>query len=302
VRRERRAEKEKRMGGVRRVVPLTLGWEELPLSVSIFGAPDGERLREPVPGVLLLCDGGWLLLDTGFNASLITDPALRRRYHGDPVFEPVLPGPGEPLEEALGAAGIDLADVQAVAVSHLHNDHAGGLKHFAGRVPVHVQRAELSYGMSGRPEPEQHGIFRVDFDDPRIDWRQADGDAEIAPGVTAVLTAGHTPGHQSFVVDLDSSVGGGGFVFAFDAADLTQNIEDELAVGGFIDVDPEVTVTQIRKLKRIAAERGYRLVPGHDPVAWPALTRELAGKTELRVAYATPGLHVAARPGPARST
>ena len=261
--------------GVRRIVPLTLGWVDLPLSVSIHGASSADMLREPVPGVLLLCDGGWLLLDTGFSTALITDPALRRRYHGDPLIQPVLPGPGEPIEEALAGAGIGLDDIPAVAVSHLHNDHAGGLKLFAGRVPVHVQRTELSYGMSGSPAPEQHGIFRVDYDDPRIDWRQADGDAEIAPGVTAVLTAGHTPGHQSFVVDLDASVGGGGIVFAFDAADLTQNIDDELAVGGFIDVEPEETVVQIRKLKRLAAERGYRLVPGHDPVAWPALTREL---------------------------
>jgi N-acyl homoserine lactone hydrolase len=264
------------MGGVRRIVPLTLGWEDLPLSVSIHGDTSGEMLREPVPGVLLLCDGGWLLLDTGFNTALITDPALRRRYHG--LVQPVLPGPGEPLDEALADAGISLDDVHAVAVSHLHNDHAGGLKHFAGRVPVHVQRAELAFGMSGGPEPERDGIFRVDYDDPRISWRQADGDETIAPGVTAVLTAGHTPGHQSFVVDLDPSVGGGGIVFAFDAADLTRNIEDEVAVGGFIGVPPEETVVQIRKLKRIAAERGYPLIPGHDPVAWPALTRELAAR------------------------
>jgi glyoxylase-like metal-dependent hydrolase (beta-lactamase superfamily II) len=266
------------MGGVRRIVPLTLGWEDLSRSVSIHGAPDDEFLREPVPGVLLLCDGGWLLLDTGFNTALITDQALHRRYHGDPLVQPVLPGPGEPVEQALADAGIDVADIGAVAVSHLHNDHAGGLKHFAGRVPVHVQRAELSYGLAGHPEPEGHGIFRVDFDDPRIDWRQADGDTEIAPGVTAVLTAGHTPGHQSFVVDLDESVGGGGFVFAFDAADLTENIEAELPVGGFISVEPEVTAEQIRKLKRIAAARGYRLIPGHDPIAWPALTTELAAR------------------------
>ena len=33
----------------------------------------------------------------------------------------------------------------------------------------------------------------------------------------------------------------------------------------------------IRKLKQIAAERGYPLIPGHDPVAWPALTKELGG-------------------------
>jgi N-acyl homoserine lactone hydrolase len=272
--------------GVRRVVPLTLGWEDLPKSVSVEGASAQERLREPVPGVLLECDGGWLLLDTGFNTALITDPALRRRYHGSPVIQPVLPGPGEPLAEALAGAGVDLAGIHAVAVSHLHNDHAGGLKHFAGRVPVHIQRAELDYGMSAPPgpgrspggSPEENGIFRVDFDDPRIDWRIADGDGEIAPGVSAVLTAGHTPGHQSFVVSLDESVGGGGFVFAFDAADLTENIDREVAVGGRINAGPEVSVEQIRKLKAVAADRGYRLVPGHDPVAWPALTAELAAR------------------------
>jgi N-acyl homoserine lactone hydrolase len=197
--------------GVRRIVLLTLGWEDLPKSVSVEGAPDTECLREPVPGVLLECDGGWLLLDTGFNVALITDPSLRRRFHGDPLIQPVLPGPGEPLEAALAEAGVDLAGIAAVAVSHLHNDHAGGLKHFAGRVPVHIQRAELDYGMSAPPGPEDNGIFRVDFDDPRIDWRLADGDTEIAPGVSAVLTAGHTPGHQSFVVSVDERAGGGGW-------------------------------------------------------------------------------------------
>ena len=263
-------------GGVRRVVLLTLGWEDLPKSVSVHGAPPGERLREPVPGVLLQCDGGWLLLDTGFNPALIRDPALRRRFHGDPDFRPVLPGPGEPLEEALADAGIAMDEITRVAVSHLHNDHAGGLRHFAGRVPVHAQRAELEFGLTGHPTPEHHAIFRVDFDDPAIEWDLADGDAEIAPGVTAVLTAGHTPGHQSFVVDLDESVGGGGLVFAFDAADLTENIEQELAVGGFIGVTPEETIEPIRRLKRLAADRGYQLVPGHDPEVWPALTRTLA--------------------------
>ena len=42
--------------GVRRIVPLLLGWEELPKSVSVHGAPYEERLREPVPAVLLECD------------------------------------------------------------------------------------------------------------------------------------------------------------------------------------------------------------------------------------------------------
>jgi len=75
---------------------------------------------------------------------------------------------------------------------------------------------------------------------------------------------------------MDRSAGGGGFVFAFDAADLTENIDREVAVGGRIGASADESVAQIRKLKRIAAGRGYRLVPGHDPDAWPALTAELA--------------------------
>ena len=262
-----------RRSGVRRIVLLTLGWEDLPKSVSVHGAPDDIRLREPVPGVLLQTDGGWVLLDTGFNTALIRDPHLRRRYYPSVEYQPILPGPGEPIEESLADIGIDVDDIRVVAVSHLHTDHAGGLKLFAGKVPVHAQRREVEYGLANHPEPERHAIFRVDFDDPSIDWQLGDGEADIAPGITAVPTYGHTPGHQSVLVELDESVGGGGYVFAFDAADLTENIDHELAIGGFIDVDPADTVEPIRRLKRLAEEKGYPLIPGHDPHVWPEMTQ-----------------------------
>ena len=262
--------------GVRRVVLLTLGWERILKKYSVHGDMSGETLTEPVPGVLLECDGGWVLLDTGFNPALIRDAPLRRRFHNpDSGVEAILAGDGDPLEAALDESAVPVDAIHAVAISHLHNDHVGGARHFAGRAPLHLQRAELSYGMSS-PDAEANGMYRIDFDDPRMDWRLADGDAEIAPGVTAILTAGHTPGHQSFIVEYDESVGPGGFVFAFDAADLTENIEAELPVGSFIDCGAADTVEQIRRLKAIARERNLTLVPGHDPVAWPALTRALA--------------------------
>ena len=266
---------------VRRIVPLTFGWEELPETVSIHGGDPSVRLREPVPGVLLEVDGGWLLLDTGFNVATVRDPFLYRRFHGrgHDIHAELLADDRDSLEVAFELVGIDPSDVAAVGLSHLHNDHAGGLRHFAERVPVHCQRRELEYGLSNHPEPERHGIFRLDFDDPVIDWRLADGDAELADGVVAVPTYGHTPGHQSFVVTLSAGAAGAagvpGFVLAFDAADLQVNIDRELAVGGFVDCEPEQTIEAIRRLKAIAAERGYLLVPGHDPVVWPGFTSSL---------------------------
>jgi glyoxylase-like metal-dependent hydrolase (beta-lactamase superfamily II) len=260
---------------VRRVIPLTLGWEELPITISIHtthGSDPNVRLREPVPGVLCEVDGGWVLLDAGFNAPLVRDPILYQRFHSHGVNAELPPTDGDPLEWAFERVGIDPRDVVAVGLSHLHNDHAGGVKYFTGKVPIHCQRRELEFGLSDHPRPEQNAMFRFDFDDPAIDWRLADGDLEIAPGITAIATYGHTPGHQSFMVDLDD---GGGFVFAFDAADLQRNIDEELSVGCLIDAEPEDSIAAIRRLKALASERGYRLLPGHDPDVWPAFEAEM---------------------------
>ncbi len=264
------------------MVPLTFGWENLPKAVSVYGADPALRIRCPVPGILCEVDGGWVLLDTGFNPAFFRDPPMKRRFHDAlPDYEAELPDPErDPLEAAFDLVGLDPSIVSAVAVSHFHLDHSGGVRWFAGTTPVHAQQAELDYALSAsHPEPERAAIYRVDIDDPAIDWQVACGDAEIAPGVTALLTAAHTPGHQSFMVELDDSVGGGGYVFAADAADLQENIDDELAVGETIGVPNEASIEPIRRMKAIAAERGYRMLPGHDPDVWPAFTRELGYPT-----------------------
>ena len=267
------------MTGVRRIIPLIVGWERLPRSYSVHGESSGATLIEPVAVVLLDTDDGWTLLDTGINTALMRDGPLYERLHGrNHAIVPILPsGDGEPLEHALAAHGVALSDIARIYLSHLHNDHAGGLRLFDRSIPVWVQRRELEYGLADHPFPERHGMFRIDFDDPDIDWRLIDGDAELAPGVKAVLTAGHTPGHQSFVVDLPD---GSGYVLAFDAGDLTENFEREIAVGGFVHCEAEDTLSAIRRLNSIAAATGYRLIPGHDPEVWPALIEELTPGAE----------------------
>ncbi len=257
--------------GVRRVVPLTFGWEHIPESISLEGGDPAKRLREPVPGVLLEVDGGWFLLDTGFNTPVLLDMQLRRRLAHMEITDELVGDHGDSIERAFEFVDVDPADVVGVGLSHLHYDHAGGLRWFAEKAPAYLQQRELDYALDLRaPEPE--ALFRMDFDDHRIDWRLFDGDQEIAPGITAVATYGHTVGHQSFVVDLAD---GGGFVFAFDAADLTKNLDEEIPPGSIATGDREQAVESIRRLKAIAAEKNYRLIPGHDPDVWPAFTAEM---------------------------
>lgn len=258
-------------GAVRRVVPLTFGWEHLPKTVSVWGADPALRLRCPVPGVLCEVDGGWFLLDAGFNAAFLRDPPLRRRLTNPDYDVELVSDDRDCLTVAFETVGIDPGTVVGVGLSHLHLDHAGGLRWFVGQAPVHCQRRELTFGLADPAAAEAQYMHRMDYDDPRTDWRLADGDVEIAPGITAVATYGHTAGHQSFVVDLP---GGDGFVFAFDAADLQENLDHERAPGSFVNGEAEA-VESIRRLKAIAAEKGYPLIPGHDPDVWPAFTAAL---------------------------
>ncbi len=246
---------------VRRVIPLTMGWERLPKSYSVHGDTSGEVLVEPVPAIALDTDDGWAIIDTGFNTTLVRDPLLSKRFHAaNHAIFPILPeGDGEPLQDELARHGVAIGDVARIFLTHLHNDHAGGLRLFDPAIPVFVQRAELEYGLGGHPFPEQHGMFRIDYDDPRIDWHLLDGDAELAPGITAIFTPGHTPGHQSFVIECQD---GRGWVFAFDAADLTENLEREIAPGGFVHCEAQDALASLLRCKQAAAERGLPARPG----------------------------------------
>lgn len=258
---------------VERVIPLTVGAERLPKSFSIHGDGSGEILVEPVTAVLLLCTDGHRLIDTGINTALVRDRWLYARLHArNHSITPLLPEDvDEPLLAELGRHSVAASDLVEVYLSHLHNDHAGGLRLLPAGVPVHVQRRELDYGLADHPFPEEHGMFRIDFDDPQINWVLMEGDRELVPGVGALLSPGHTPGHQSFAVRTRD---GEGYLLAFDAADLQENIDREIGPGGFVHCGPEVPLASLRRLKAYAAEHGLRLLPGHCPLTWPAFTAE----------------------------
>lgn len=262
----------KRKVGVNRVFMLTVGWEDLPKGWSVYGVDPEIRLVEPVPVVLIESIDGWVMLDTGFNKALVEDPAFFRRFHSKfNLIKPILPDyEVDPLLDALDRLDISIDDISMVALSHLHNDHAGGIRHFSAGATFIIQEAELAFGLGDQARSQAHGLARVDYDDPLINWRQLSGDAKIATGVDAIFTPGHTPGHMSFVVHLDGDESKG-LVFAFDAGDLMENFDGEKPIGGFLDVTPEQTVDQIRKLKRLASEFQYQLIPGHDPDVWPTM-------------------------------
>jgi len=102
-------------------------------------------------------------------------------------------------------------DVVAVVNTHLHFDHCGGNRLFAG-VPIHVQVRELA---DARTEDDYTIPAWVDFDGAT--YVEHEGEAEVVPGVRLLPTPGHTRGHQAVLVDTPDGlvVLGGDVAYSF---------------------------------------------------------------------------------------
>ena len=158
--------------------------EIIPLDIGEFWFPDDEPWAGELGVVVAYAikrREGVLLFDTGFGFG---SPELEARYRQT----------GRRVADVLGEAGVRLNDVDLVANCHLHADHAGQNSTLPG-IPIHVQRAELARARAGNyTVPEW-------IDGPGVEYIEADGDHELLPGIRIVATPGHSPGHQSLVVD-----------------------------------------------------------------------------------------------------
>ena len=90
-------------------------------------------------------------------------------------------------------------DVVCVINTHLHFDHCGGNRLFAG-MPIYVQRLERELaradGYTIVPWVEFEGATYVELE----------GEQEVLPGLRVLPTPGHTPGHQSVLVETDDGL------------------------------------------------------------------------------------------------
>jgi glyoxylase-like metal-dependent hydrolase (beta-lactamase superfamily II) len=213
--------------------------------------------------VVVRSGGKTILIDAGLGS----DPDLN------------LPRAGQ-LIKRLEAAGIDLGSVTDLVLTHMHMDHIGGLlvegvkERLRKDLRIHVAAAEVKFWESpdfshtsmpqGFPDALRSAAKRF-VSEYGSNLRTFDEEHEIAPGVVARRTGGHTPGHS--VVRVAS--GGDGLTFAGDAV-FTVGFEQPDWHNGF-EHDPEEAARVRVRLLRELAKSGEMLVATHLP--FPSIGR-----------------------------
>ncbi|MGH8813100.1 MAG: MBL fold metallo-hydrolase [Advenella sp.] len=198
-----------------------------------------------------------ILIDAGLGS----DPDLQ------------LPRAGQVIKR-LQAAGIDLASVTDVVLTHMHMDHIGGLlvagvkERLRSDLRIHVAAAEVKFWESpdfshtsmpsGFPDALQSCASRFAKEYGSY-LRPFEQEYEVAPGVVVRRTGGHTPGHA--VVRVQS--GGEALTFAGDAV-FAVGFDHPDWHNGF-EHDPEQAArVRVGLLQEVAAT-GELLVATHLP-------------------------------------
>jgi len=249
-----------------RLWPLLTATQRYEKVVSTRGRGHGQYIDAPILAYLIETPNGRILYDVGCDYRKIATPELRARYFEPkrPLFEPPEMTDEQRIPRYLARLGLGVGDVDVAFLGHLHWDHAGGLCDLPG-CEVHVHRDELE---AARHRPDG-GIF-ADEVAAADAWRVQSGEYGVAPGVHALATPGHTAGHMSMLIELPH---GAPVILCGDAADLQENLDDEVAPGACWQDDEALALASIRRLKALAAAEGAELWPNHDFAAyrrWPA--------------------------------
>ena len=198
--------------------------------------------------VVVRSGGRTILIDAGLGS----DPDLN------------LPRAGR-LVQRLGAAGVDLASVTDVVLTHLHMDHVGGLlvdgvrERLRPDLRIHLAAAEAEFWEApdfsrvsmpkGFPDALRHAAKKF-LNEYSNQMRTFETEYEVAPGVLVRKTGGHTPGHS--VVRLAS--GGDRLTFAGDAV-FQVGFEHPDWFNGFEHDPEEAARVRVRLLRELAANR-----------------------------------------------
>lgn len=235
---------------VKSLQALCLGTEVIDLSHISYGAPRGTMLETSHTAFFIKADEGNILIDAGWSPEMVE----KRKAQGAQLNvreEDLLPN------RVKKDTGLSLNDMNIVILTHLDIDHCGCLP-MMPNAQVVIQREEYRWGMETPSYAAHRFAHGKTFTNPAIKWKIVDGDTVLMPGISLLFTPGHTPGHQSLLVQLPKS---GYAIIVGDAGDFQKDIEEE-RIGNFQDA--RQAWLSVKRLKVLGKALKAPLLTTHD--------------------------------------
>lgn len=185
---------------------------------------------------------GWMLWDTGVPDALASS-----------TQPPSGPTPWQrrtTVAAQLQAIGVPLSAIRFIGISHTHADHVGNVDEFP-QATVLIQKAEYDWAFAQPTKP-----FSADHP---VEKLNGDHDVFGDGSVRILSTPGHTPGHESLMVNLPKT---GWVILSGDAAHFRDNFDNRRVPS--MNADAGKTVASMDRLAGLVADNHAQLWINHD--------------------------------------
>ena len=191
---------------------------------------------------------------------------------------------GGQLVRSLQVAGYKPEQITDILLTHIHNDHSGGLtvknKPVFINAVVHVNSLDTDYWLDTKrmekadtislSSNKKSFINAINAFQPYINSRRVktfQGNIEVVPGIRSLAAPGHTPGHCLYILE----DGADKLVFCGDLIHIASvQFADPTIIDGF-DVDKKQAMAKRVEIYQDATEKGYLLAGDH--VSFPGVGR-----------------------------
>ncbi len=221
-------------------------------SLAMFGLEEQDSaVREMfVPCYLIEHAQGKVLWDGGLPGAIAQAPGAVEIEAGSMTYD-------RWIVDQLADMDITPADIDHVAYSHLHFDHAGAANAFV-ETNVIMQRKEWDAAFGESVEFVDTSLFD-DIEKARVTFIDGDHDIFGDGSVRLIFAPGHTPGHQLLLVTLKNS---GPILLSGDLYHTRAN--RSLRKVPLFNSDAAQTLETMDKIEALLANTGATLWIEHD--------------------------------------
>ena len=230
------------------VVPKALWSRKYPVN-------DKNQIELACEPILIQYEGKNYLIDTGVGFGKLNEKQLRNFGVSEQST----------LFESLQDLGMTASDIDAVLMTHMHFDHAGGLTYWEGNqlVPtfpnatVYVTQTEWDE-MRNPNIRSRNTYWKENWEPVQHLVKTYEGEIEVAPGVKMIHTGGHSEGHAVIRLEQNGEV-------LLHMADImpTHAHQNPLWVMAYDDY-PMTSVFAKERIMKEALENGYKFIFYHD--------------------------------------
>ena len=230
------------------VVPKALWSRKYPVN-------DKNQIELACEPILVQHEGKNYLIDTGVGFGKLNEKQLRN--YGVSQESTIF--------DSLQELGLTASDIDAVLMTHMHFDHAGGLTYWEGEQLVPTFPNATVYVTQAEWDEMRHPNIRSRNTYWKENWEPVqhlvktyEGEMEVAPGVKMIHTGGHSEGHAIIRLEQNGEV-------LLHMADImpTHAHQNPLWVMAYDDY-PMTSVFAKERIMKEALEHGYKFIFYHD--------------------------------------